>query len=67
MLPRTNLATPVTPISLCCFSRLRKSWHDDVRFRDGRAELCESYGRRMSTEAREAAAGGFVMDAVPGT
>ena len=30
-------------------------------------ELCESYDRRVSTEAREVAAGGFLMDAGPGT
>jgi hypothetical protein len=39
---------------------------DDGRLRDGRAELCESYDRRVSTEALEAAAGGFLLDAVPG-
>ena len=31
------------------------------------AELCESFDRRVSTEAREAAVGGLLMDAVPGT
>jgi SEC-C motif len=30
-------------------------------------ELCESYDRSVSTEAREVAGGGFLMDAGPGT
>ena len=40
---------------------------DDVRLRDGSAELCESYDPRVSTQAREVAAGGSLMDARPGT
>jgi hypothetical protein len=40
---------------------------DDVGLRDGPRELCESYHQRVSTETREVAAGGFLMDGGPGT
>ena len=45
-------------VALCCFSRLRKSWHDDVRFRDGR-QSCASRtvgGCRRKREKRLLAA-----------
>jgi hypothetical protein len=40
---------------------------DDAGLLDGPRELCESSDRRVSTEAREVAASGFLMDAGPGT
>ena len=64
---RTNLATPATPISLCCFSRLRKSCPTTTADSATVGRVCESYDRRVSTEAREVAAGGFLMDAGRGT
>ena len=65
---RTNLAPPATPISLCCFSfGCGVAPDDDVRPREPSAEVCESYDPRVSTDAREVAAGGFLTDPGRGT
>jgi hypothetical protein len=63
----TNLTTPATPVSFCCFSRLWKCLpDDDGGLGDGRQSV-RVVRLGMSMEAREVTAGGLPMDAGRGT